>query len=132
MREEPGRHIGNTGRSAVAISTCLASAIVLTAGCQTTRKVSEPFTAETTAIEGRALCETADLRVGAMDYKLTDGAVTHIGLKCVGDTMSISWTEYASVVEDFCDATGSGLSLRKIKIEQEDGEDQSTVEFECR
>lgn len=47
--------------------------------------------------------------------------------------MSVSWTAYADSIDDFCNAAGHDLSVRELKIEQEDGEDRSTeVEIECR
>ena len=130
MRERTGRHVPKLGRT---VAATLGSVAALITGCQSLPAATEPLNAETIGTEARALCESANLRVKSMKIRSTDGVFMHIGLKCIGDTMSVSWTEYAASIDAFCNAAGQHLSVREIKIEQEDGEDASTeVEIECR
>lgn len=103
----------------------------LTAGCQSVTDVSEPLNAETIGTKARALCESASLQVGSMKYTKTNGAFTDIGLKCIGNAMSISWTEYAPAIGTFCEAAGN-LSVRSIEIENAEDGSSSEVTFECQ
>lgn len=111
----------------------LGSVVVLATGCQSIPVASEPLDAETLGTVARALCESANLRVKSMKIRSTDEVFTHIALKRTGGSMSVSWTEYASSIDDFCNAAGQHLSVRELKVEQEDGKEPSTeVEIECR
>lgn len=130
MHKRTGCHLPKLGRTAAA---ALGTVVSLVTGCQSVPVASEPLDAETVGMEARALCESANLRVKSMKIRSTDGVFTHIGLKCIGGAMSVSWTKYASSIDDFCNAAGQHLSVRELKIEREDGKDPSTeVEVECR
>ena len=130
MRKRSGSYLPKLGRI---VAVILGSVAALMTGCQSVPSTGEPLDAEAIGLEARALCESANLRADSMKYTYTDGSFTHIGLKCVGDTMSVSWTEYVASIDQFCNAAGHHLSVRELTIEQEDGEDPSTeVEIDCR